>query len=245
MPAGELGIGVYKTMVSLDIDEVQSVGVGNLLVMIGGINLVRDQEFSIADGIRMSVKMPLLPVPIMCIPAVFGQEMPPRFRPAFDEHMRGDIRHRISVIPLDVIRFVWIRTACPDTLPEVDQHDRSQAASLRKVAGAHTHQAMIAAGNGLRVHIDGRRVVGHAVEFLGSGSVGIHGPDGFADTSALVDVFPAVVHDPAVIENDRAEFADRALGELFDMGTVGIHPVQTRGHEGRRAAAENSVFATG
>ena len=69
---------------------------------------------------------------------------------------------------------------------------------------------MIAAGKGLRIHVDGRVVVGQAVEFLGPGPVGIHGPDGLGDPGALVDVFPAVIHDPAVVENHRAEFADRA-----------------------------------
>ena len=245
MPAGELGIGVNQTMVSLDIDQVQRIGVGNLLVVIGRIDLVGNQELPLADRIRMGVQVAFLAVRVVHVSAFFGQEVPAGFRPAFDEHLGRDVHDGISVIPLDVTRFVRIRTPRTDALAEVDQQDRSQAASLRIVAGPHAHEAMTVAGHGLRVHVDGRIVVGDAEEFLRPAAVGIHGPDRFGDPSALVDVFPAVVHDPAVIENHRAEFADRAAGELFDVGAVRIHAVQVRSHEGPRPTAQHGVFAAG
>ncbi len=193
----------------------------------------------------MRVKVPLPAFPVVHVLAVFRQETPARLRPARDEDLRGDIDHRVSAIPLDVTRFVRVRTAHPDAHAEVDQQDRSQAASLRTMARAHANKAMIAAGQGLRVHADGRVVVGQAIEFLGPGPVGIHGPDALGDPSALVDILPAVIHDPAVIEDHRAEFADRAIGELFDVGAVGVHAVQTGGHKLGGPAAEDRVFAAG
>jgi len=104
---------------------------------------------------------------------------------------------------------------------------------------------MTAAGQWLRVHVDGRIVVGQSVQFLRPAAVGIHGPHGLGDPRALVDIFPAVVHDPAVIQHHGAEFADRTAAELFDVRAVRLHAVQHRSHQGSRAAAEHGVFGAG
>ena len=178
----------------------------------------------------MRIKVPLLAVPIVHVPTFLGQEMPAGLGAAFDEHMRSQVRNRVAFIPLDVIRFVRIRPARTDTFFEVDQHDRSEATSLRKVARPDTDQTIIAAGNSLGVHVHGRGIVGHAVPFPRRGSVRIHGPYCLPDTSALVDVFPAVIHDTAVAEHHRAEFADRTVSELFDIGAVRVHSMQPRSH---------------
>ena len=222
---------MHHTIMPLGIDQAQRVCIGNVFVMIGRIDLAGNQELSLAEGIGMRVKGPLAAILVVRVLAVLGQETPARKRPAGDEDLRGDIDHRVSCIPLDVARFVRVGTADLAARAEVDQQDRSQAAALRIVAGAHANKAMIAAGKRLRIHADGRVVVGQAVEFLGPGPVGIHGPDALGDPSALVDILPAVIHDPAVIENHRTEFADGAVGKLFDVAAVGVHAVQAGGHE--------------
>ena len=84
--------------------------------------------------------------------------------------------------------------------------------------------------------------MGAAIQFIRPGAVGIHGPDRLADAGALVDVLPTVIHDAAVIENHRTEFADRTLRELFDVAAVGVHAVQGRGHEMAGAAAQDRVL---
>ena len=46
----------------------------------------------------------------------------------------------------------------------------------------------------------------------------------------------------AVIEDDRTELTDRAVGEWLDLRAVGIHPVQAGCHEMGRTAAEHGVL---
>ena len=68
--------------------------------------------------------------------------------------------------------------------------------------------------------------IGKAKKLFAFCSVRVHSPEGFGDTSASVDIFPSVIQYPAVIENCRAEFTDRAICQLFNVAPVSIHTMQ-------------------
>ena len=62
MEAGELLVGVDQLMIALDVDQVERVGVGDVLVMIGRLDFQRDEKLLGVDRIRMRVKVAALAV---------------------------------------------------------------------------------------------------------------------------------------------------------------------------------------
>jgi len=120
MPAGEVRIGVNRPMQPGSVYQIQGISVRNLLVMIRGIDLVRNEELALIDRIGMGVQVSLPAFSVIRTLAVFFEETPSGFRPARDEHLRSEVDNRVSAIPLDIARFIRVRTAPPHPHPEVN-----------------------------------------------------------------------------------------------------------------------------
>ena len=59
-----------ETVVAVDIDEVERIGVGHVLVVVGRVYFVRDEEFSLADWVGVCVEVPLLTIAVVNITSV-------------------------------------------------------------------------------------------------------------------------------------------------------------------------------
>ena len=58
------------------------------------------------------------------------------------------------------------------------------------------------------------------------GAVGVHGPGALGVAEIAIDVFPPVVEDSSVGQEHGMSLVQRAMTDLLDVGSVGIHGVQ-------------------
>ena len=70
MPAGELAIGVNQPLVPFGMDEVQGIGIGDVLKVVGRAGLAGNEELPLADGIGMRVEAPVAAFRVVDILAV-------------------------------------------------------------------------------------------------------------------------------------------------------------------------------
>ena len=112
---------MHETVVPLGVDQVQRIGIGDVLVVISRVDLVGDQEFGVVERVRMRVEMPARAVPVMDVLSVIGQEMPSRLGTAFDEYVRRDIRNRKSTLLVPLRGIARKSRGHCDTLPTKDR----------------------------------------------------------------------------------------------------------------------------
>ena len=60
----------------VDVDQAQSIGVGDVVVIVGRVDLAGNQELPVADGIGMRVEAPTQAFPIVYVLAISAQETP-------------------------------------------------------------------------------------------------------------------------------------------------------------------------
>ncbi len=77
---------MHDPLASVQFEEAKRVRVGDILIVIGGIDLEGDQELAVAYGKRMCVQMPALSAGIVHIAALGNPEMPAGFGSALNEH---------------------------------------------------------------------------------------------------------------------------------------------------------------
>ena len=104
--------------------------------------------------------------------------------------------------------------------------DDGQRAPRPIVAGGESADEQLRPGNRAVIEHGARRVRVVAPVDGVVGAVGITDPGALGVAEVAVDVLPAVVDDPAVGQQRRVPFEQRAVPDLLDVGSVGVHREQ-------------------